>query len=100
MAFSLSLAALDDMSHIYLEGVRVFGPAQADGYFDDLYGIYDLLAANPRMGRENNTVRPAIRFFPTGSHVVVYEITPAHDILVLRVRHHREDWKGDPVGDD
>jgi toxin ParE1/3/4 len=34
---------------------------------------------------------------PYRSHIVVYLIDNDGDILILRVRHGREDWEGDPV---
>jgi toxin ParE1/3/4 len=51
------------------------------------------------MGRENRDFRPPLRIYPTGSHIVVYEIVEHDDILILRVRHHRADWTDDPIGD-
>lgn len=51
-AVELSERASAELLNIYLEGIRLFGPLQADRYIDSLQQCFDLLAANPRMGRK------------------------------------------------
>jgi toxin ParE1/3/4 len=94
MGFVLSLAAEEDIVDIAEEGVRLFGAAQAKRYHDDLFTIFSLIAANPRMARERLEISPPVRIHPFKAHLVVYRIEEGDDILVIRVRHGHEDWSG------
>lgn len=95
MGFVLSLAAEEDIVDIAEEGVRLFGAAQARQYHEDLFTIFNLIAANPRMARERFEISPPVRIHPFKAHLVVYRIEEGGDILVIRVRHGHEDWAGD-----
>ena len=100
MAYRLTLAATEDLIHIYGEGVRFFGATQAEKYQDALEYRVELLEANPRMGRERLELTPPMRINPCGSHIIVYLIDENDDVLTVRLRHHREDWINDPAGED
>ena len=39
-------------------------------------------------------ITPPVRVHPCGSHMIVYEINKL-GVLILRVRHHRENWEND-----
>lgn len=93
MGFRLSLKAEEDIIGITEEGVRLFGTAQAKRYHDELFAIFDLIAANPRMARERLELSPPMRIHPFKAHLVIYRIENADDILVVRVRHGHEDWE-------
>jgi toxin ParE1/3/4 len=73
----------------------MFGSAQARRYHDELFAIFDLIAANPRMARERYELSPPMRVHPFKAHLVVYRIEEGGDILVVRVRHGHEDWAGE-----
>ena len=94
MAYRLARRADDDVRHIYREGNRLFGRRQADRYHDRLMRIFELLADHPRLARERGEITPPARIHPCGSHVIIYRIELNDDILILRVRHGREDWIG------
>lgn len=96
MAYKLSRRAKED---IYVEGVAVFGVPQAEAYHARLQRTCETLSDNPRMARERLEITPPVRLHPYGSHVVVYIIEPDGGIFVVRVRHAREDWLDNPVGD-
>ncbi len=51
-----------------------------------------VIAASPQIARERNELSPPARIHPCGSHVIVYVTEPDGDVLVVRVRHAREDW--------
>jgi toxin ParE1/3/4 len=97
MAFRLTRAAVDDITHIYLDGVNQFGVSQADAYHIKLETIFEVLSDNPELARERLEISPPVRIHPVGSHIVIYKIEPDRDILIIRVRHGREDWKDNPV---
>ncbi len=97
MAYKLTRKAEDDIIHIYLEGVRLFGAEQAENYHNELERKYDLLADNPAMARERMEIDPPVRVHPHGSHLIVYLADDAGDILIVRVRHSHEDWQSAPI---
>ncbi|OCP25120.1 MULTISPECIES: type II toxin-antitoxin system RelE/ParE family toxin [unclassified Ensifer] len=92
MGFRLSLAAEEDIIAIAEEGVRLFGAAQASRYHDELFGIFVLIAASPRMARERPELSPPMRIHPFKAHLVVYRVEADGDILIVRVRHGHENW--------
>ena len=95
MTYRLTRKARSDLIHIYGEGVRLFGVAQAETYQDQLERTFDLLADNPRIARERDEIRPPVRIHPSGAHVVV-NTTDEIGVLIIRVRHGLEDWASDP----
>lgn len=92
MPFRLSLAAEEDIVGIAEAGVRLFGRAQARKYHDELFAVFDLIAANPRMARERHELTPPIRVHGFKAHLVLYVIEEDGGILIVRVRHGHEDW--------
>jgi toxin ParE1/3/4 len=97
MRFNLSVEAEEDIIAIAEQGVRMFGSAQARRYHDELFAVFDLIAANPRMVREREEVSPPVRIHPFKAHLVVYRIEENGTIFVIRIRHGHEEWAGDPV---
>ena len=93
MAYRLSRAAAADIRHLFAEGVRLFGRPQAVRYHLYLESVFDAIAANPRMARERDELVPPMRVHPCGSHIVIYQAKATDDVLIVRVRHYREDWK-------
>lgn len=98
MGYRLTSEAAEDLINIYVEGVRLFGTVQAEKYQDALEERFDLLAFNPRMARERTQLTPPVRINPFGAHIIVYRVEDDDAVLVIRIRHGREDWIGDPVG--
>jgi len=92
MPFRLSLAAEEDVVGIAEAGIRLFGRAQAREYHDELFAVFDLIAANPRMARERHELTPPIRVHAFKAHLVIYVIEGDGGILIVRVRHGHEDW--------
>jgi len=92
MGFRLSIAAEEDVIGIAEQGIRLFGPVQARQYHDELFAIFDMIAANPRMARERPELSPLMRIHPFKAHLVVYRIEKDGGILIVRVRHGHEDW--------
>lgn len=96
MAYKLTHKAEDDIVALYVEGVRLFGIAQAEKYHAELETAFRFLADNPEAARERQEISPPVRIHPCGSHVIVYLIESSGDILVVRVRHGHEDWTSNP----
>ncbi len=92
VGFRLTEAAENDIIGIAEAGTRQFGSAQARRYHDQLFAIFDLIAANPRMARERLEISPPMRIHPFKAHLVVYTIENDGSVLIVRVRHGHEDW--------
>jgi len=97
MAYKLSRKADVDIINIYVEGVRDFGVVQAEKYHAGLERVFGLIADNPKIARERAEITPPARFHPHGSHIIIYDVEANGDVLIVRVRHSREDWKNPPV---
>jgi toxin ParE1/3/4 len=99
MTFRLSGKAVEDIVQIWIDGTALFGLEQAERYHDGLAAIFRFLSENPRAARLRTEINPPIRVHPFKAHLICYEIDSKDDILILRVRHGREDWVGDPLQD-
>lgn len=91
MTYRLSAKGEEDLIQIYLAGVRDFGVAQAERYWDGLEETFSLIANFPQIARERSELSPPARIHPYRSHIVVYVLADGAP-LILRVRHGREDW--------
>ena len=94
MGYRLSRKAEQDIGAIFQTGFVQFGLAQADAYHEGLEKTFAFLAHYPRAARERLEIDPPVRIHPYKSHLVVYELD-GRDIVILRVRHGREDWMGE-----
>lgn len=94
--FRLTRAAADDLVQIYLEGLAMFGAAQADRYHDGLGAAFAFLADYPLAARLRDEISPPVRVHRYQSHLILYDIAEDDAVLILRVRHGREDWLQEP----
>lgn len=60
--------------------------AKANGFVQKLDAAFQLLAAEPGLGRSRDEILPGLLSFPTGRYVVFYKRT-SDGITVLRVLH-------------
>lgn len=90
--FRLTCAAVDDLTAIFLEGIEQFGLPQADAYHKGLSAIFALLADYPHAARLREEISPPVRVHPYKAHLVIYEVDDDDEVIILRVRHGREDW--------
>jgi toxin ParE1/3/4 len=97
MKYKLTLKAEDDILYIYSEGELLFGIDQATEYHTKMERVLEFLSENPNAARERNEINPPVRVHPYGSHIIIYMRVSSKQILVLRVRHKREDWASAPV---
>ncbi|MBB4615782.1 type II toxin-antitoxin system RelE/ParE family toxin [Novosphingobium taihuense] len=90
--FRLTRAAADDLTAIFLEGIEQFGLPQADTYHEGLSAIFAFLANYPHAARLREEISPPVRVHPYKAHLVIYDVGVEDEVIVLRVRHSREDW--------
>lgn len=96
MGYSLTVQAEADFNHIYDLGITDFGVTQGDAYAAGLKRIFTFLSDFPRAARERTELSRSVRAHPYKAHIIVYEIV-GEDIVVIRIRHSREDWLAHPV---
>lgn len=79
------------MVAIYLAGVDMFGPVQAESYSDGLESTFQFLADYPQAARLRAEMARPVRAHPYKSHLIIYRADQG-GILIIRIRHAREDW--------
>jgi len=67
-----SRGARADLLSIGEYTLQSWGPAQAEHYLAGLEQCAKLLACNPLLGRARGCIRPGLRRFEKGRHVVFY----------------------------
>lgn len=95
--YRFSDKAVEDLLDIDDYTLAEFGPAQAKRYRTQIERTCAIIGETPELGRLIDEIVPAVRFFPCGSHILVYVIDTI-GVLIVRVRHQREDWKDEGPG--
>ncbi|NOR64187.1 MAG: type II toxin-antitoxin system RelE/ParE family toxin [Rhodobacteraceae bacterium] len=96
MSYRLTREAEEDLITIAERGIELFGENQARAYHNALYDVFELISANPKMVRERLELSPPVRIHPFKAHMIIYQIK-GDTVLIIRVRHGREDWLTQPV---
>lgn len=89
--YLLSAAAQADLEQIWDYTHEHWGVDQAERYLRELQRAIERAAANPRIGRACDEIRPGYRKLAAGSHVLFYRATTEDVIDVVRVLHQRMD---------
>lgn len=84
----ISAKAAEDIDRIVAYTINEWGWRQADLYLAKLEDGFDILAGNPSIGRQCNSIRAGLRRFEIGRHVVFYLIEP-DGVMIARVLHDR-----------
>jgi toxin ParE1/3/4 len=95
---SLSRSAKADLLSIGAYTRQTWGVAQAERYLNSLEHCADLLAGNPSLGRPCEWIRPGLRRFEKGRHVLFYRCQ-GEGILVSRILHQSMLPEGLPFED-
>ncbi len=89
--YRLSPAAEQDLEEIWIYTAHKWSAQQAEDYFGDLLRGLDMLAANPRIGRKMDRIRPGYRRFHVAHHLIFYTEQGQHNIDVIRILHENSD---------
>jgi len=89
--YRLSPAALSDLDAIWDYTARTWSVNQAETYIRGLATDMDLLVQHPQLARERTEIRPPVRLYRSGSHLILYRIE-AGWLDVLRIVHARQNW--------
>ena len=84
--------AEDDIIGIYMQGVREFGPRQAEAYHADLADAFDLIASHPQLAPERREFDPPIRLHRYRAHHILYLIDD-DGVLIVRVLSRLRRWE-------
>ncbi|MFK3888449.1 type II toxin-antitoxin system RelE/ParE family toxin [Sphingomonas sp. NPDC079357] len=83
------------MAELVASGLERYGLAALDRYVARLREAFEMIDSFPRIARLRDEIGGATRGFPVGVHIIFYQVDDADDVLILRIRHGREDWIGD-----
>jgi toxin ParE1/3/4 len=86
----LSPLAQADLDGIWEFTVTQWNEAQAESYLLGLDASMKLLAANPRLGRAIDDIRPGYLKFPAASHILIYRLVSGA-IEFIRILHKSSD---------
>ncbi|MDE0172438.1 MAG: type II toxin-antitoxin system RelE/ParE family toxin [Defluviicoccus sp.] len=84
--YRLTLLAEGDLAGIADRTIETLGIEQARRYRDGLEACFGMLADNPRLGRNAESLAPNLRRFEHRSHVVFY-VERDDDVVIVRVLH-------------
>jgi len=86
--YRLTRDAGDDLLKMFLYGFETFGLTQAEAYRDGMIQCFELLAANPRLGRMADEISPGSRRHEHAHHVIFYDEQP-DGVLITSIIHER-----------
>ena len=84
----VSIEAEEDIDQITAYTTRTWGWRQTNRYLAKLEDGFELLAQNPSIGRSCDSIRPGLRRFEIGKHVVFFILEP-NGIQIVRMLHQQ-----------
>lgn len=95
MPIRFTKAADADIVRLYIEGADRFGVEEAEKYIAGFEAACAFIERSPLAVRERSEYEPPVRIHIYRSHVIVFTVED-DSVLVIRVRHAREDWASNP----
>lgn len=86
--FRLSARAERDLEEIAAYTLRKWSVEQCGRYLDAIEDACQALADSPTLGRDCDRVRPGLRRFEQGRHVVFYR-RQRYGVRIVRILHER-----------
>ncbi|MFH1796912.1 MAG: type II toxin-antitoxin system RelE/ParE family toxin [Pseudomonadota bacterium] len=90
LSLRISAQAQRDLEHIWAYTVENWGEEQAVQYVAQVRAALELLRTNPGLARPAEDVRPGLRKFTVGSHVLYVRLGDRF-LRLVRVLHGRMD---------
>jgi toxin ParE1/3/4 len=87
----LSPRAQRDIEEIWDYSASIWGVQQAEVYVRQIRRAVEIVAEDPRRGRNCDNIRAGYRKYPAGSHFVFYRAVEG-GIDVVRILHQRMDF--------
>lgn len=89
--YRLSNLAKEDLIRIHHYGVRQFGIAQADKYFNSFFEYFDRIAQRPYSFESVDFIKEGFRCCVCGSDSIYFKVN--HDIVEIMTIVGRQDLK-------
>jgi toxin ParE1/3/4 len=89
--YVLSPAAQADLEEIWDYTCERWDVDLAEEYLRELQHAIERAAANPRIGRACDEIRPGYRKLAAGSHTLYYRVASEGIVDIVRVLHQRMD---------
>ncbi|HEY1710858.1 MAG TPA: type II toxin-antitoxin system RelE/ParE family toxin [Rhizomicrobium sp.] len=89
--YVISPRARSDIAEIWDYSVAQWNVEQADRDLRDLQRGFETIAAQPRIGRACDEIRPGYFKLPVASHVIFYRMVK-QKVDIVRVLHRRMDY--------
>ena len=89
--YLLSPAAQADLEEVWDYTAERWDVDQAEEYLRGLQHAIERAAANPRVGRGCDEIRPGYRQLAAASHTLYYRLSADGTVDVVRVLHQRMD---------
>jgi toxin ParE1/3/4 len=91
--YRLSENAKADLTRIYRRGLREYGEAQADKYYESFFERFEQLAEQPLLYQAVDNIRPGYRRSVCGSDSIYYRID-GENVEIMAIIGHQdlEEW--------
>lgn len=93
MTYRLSDRAGSDLDSILYQGLGSFGERQALAYYNALIETLEAIGRTPEIHRVRRELSEPMRVAPFGSHVILYDVDENGIVMILSIRHGRENWQ-------
>ena len=91
--YRLSENAKADLTRIYRRGLREYGEAQADKYYESFFERFEQLAEQPLLYQAIDDIRPGYRRSVCGSDSIYYRIDgETVEIMAIIGQQDLEEW--------
>jgi toxin ParE1/3/4 len=91
--YRLSENAKADLTRIYRRGLREYGEAQADKYYEAFFERFEQLAEQPLLYQAVDNIRPGYRRSVCGSDSIYYRIDgETVEIMAIIGQQDLEEW--------
>ncbi len=87
--YKLSNSAKEDLIRIYRYGVKKFGMALADKYFDSFFEYFDIISQRPYSFKSVDFIKSGYRRCVCGSDSIYYRVN--NDLVEIMVIIGRQD---------
>lgn len=83
--YILTNKAIEDLSKIYEYTFEFWSENQADIYYEKLVNYFELLAENPKIGKNYIEISSEIFGFLADKHLIFYRIITTQEIEIVRI---------------
>lgn len=89
--YTLTNKAVEDLNSIWNYTFDKWSEEQADHYYQMLLNAFRDIAADPSIGKKYIEIDRNIYGFKAKRHIVFYQRSNVHSVLIVRILHERMD---------